>query len=351
MQKLSLAVLAAVAILLVGALGSPHRAGAAANGAIAGHLTGPDGTPLAGTYVFAEAVVNNNHYTVTTDSNGNYSVPLPAGSYLLNFKPPCPTPYNLAPAWYPGVFSDLSAQKVGVTAGQTTSVRTVAFVPSATITGMLLDAQTGGPVSSAEMSVAALSGMNGGVGEGFLSGDTYTINCLPPGSYTVEFIPNAGTVNGIQQSPFYADEWYPNQPHQSQAQVISLAPGQSVKLGVELAQAGGTVSGVVTSQHGRPLVGYWLGAGYTGPDGQFSVSFDDWPVTVSAAGTYSMPDMAPGTWTIALFPHGGGVPPLQTRTVTVSAGQDTPNVNFTQCVGAKCPTTLLGSPPRFARVC
>jgi hypothetical protein len=167
---------------------------------------------------------------------------------------------------------------------------------------------------------------------------TYVVSALPAGTYLVYF--NAIEASYRALGP-YVSEWYPNEPDPGHATMVSVQSGQTASLGVELAEAPGTVTGRVTDSAGAPLAGYDVSAGITEPDGSiFRGTFPNF-TTTAADGSFTLMGLPPATWTVSASPKGATNAYPESAQAIVQAGATTPNVNFTFCIGSECPPTHL----------
>jgi hypothetical protein len=319
---------------------------ARADGTITGQVVNASGTPLSGICVYyAGAPYAPPDYPVLsaqTDANGDYSIALSPGPYLIEFQG-CGEDY--VGQYYPGQPAAQTAGTVTVVDGQVTSGINAQMAVGGTITGRVLDQETGSPPAQSDINITAqMLGSNQlpimYPAEAAASPDAdgnYTLTGLAPGSYVVYFYAEPSPTPGVSDP--YASAWYPDEPDFEHATVVSVLSGQTTPLGVELAEDRGTVTGRVTDVAGAPLAGYFISAYIAEANGsQFpSGSF---PVTTGADGTFTITGLAPGTWTISAFQNGAGQY-IQTQSAIVQPGANTPNVDFTYCVGTECPPTHL----------
>jgi hypothetical protein len=321
------------------------EARADATGTVSGQVFDANGTPLAGICVGAESASSpsSGYGGAKTDSNGEYAFPLPPGTYLVSFQG-CGE--NYVAQFYPAQTSYRTAGPVTVAAGQTTGAVDARMLAGGVITGKVVDAATGAPPQGAldvEIQTPGASDTGPRLGAQFsfspvAPDGTYTVSGLPPGTYRVYFNATGTSYGAIGP---YVSEWYPNAPDPGHATVVSVESGQTASLGIELAEAPGTVTGRVTDSSGSPLAGYDISAGVTEPDGSIAGGGFLAVTTTAADGTFTLLGIAPGTWTISALPTVGTNAYPERAQAIVQAAATTPNVNFTFCIGRECPPTHL----------
>jgi hypothetical protein len=89
-------------------------------GLISGHVGRSPSGDVQNVDVQVKDLSNNFIWSMRTDANGNYSVPVPGGTYKVFFDP-SPSGGNYVAQWYNGKTDFVSADQVPVTAGITTS--------------------------------------------------------------------------------------------------------------------------------------------------------------------------------------------------------------------------------------
>jgi len=327
------------------ALIAAATAQAQTTGDISGQVVDASGTPLASICVSAYPVPVPGQASVAsaeTDAAGDFALTVPPGTYEVQFDACGGQNYYLQ--WYPAQMSYRTATQLTVAAGQTVGGIDARMLAGGTITGTLLDARTQAPPPQLDIAVDAQTpGQfdNDPLADFAVSGNvaadgTYTLTGLPPGSYLVYFDADT-SVNGVP-SP-YADAWYPDEPDPGHAATVRVQSGQTVSLGVELAELPGTVTGRVTNSSGAPLAGYIVGAGITEPDGSPFLA-GPVPATTGPDGTFVLTGIPPGAWMISATPPGANGY-RQSAPAIISAGATTPNIDFTYCIGTECPPTHL----------
>lgn len=329
----------AVVVVLTALAVVAGAARADTTGTVTGHVTDANGTPLVGICIEANTVPypGAGYGGPVTDANGDYAFSLPPGTYAISFQG---CGQNYVNQFYPGQADVQSAGHVPVTAGQTTGGIDAHMAVGGTITGTVVDQGTGTPPPQSEIApVAELVGPGSPAYNPFVYGGviradgTFTITGLAPGGYRVHF-----DVTGNGAPSPYADAWYPDAPDPGHATVVSVQTRQTISLGVELAEAPGTVTGRVMNLAGAPLAGYVVGASITEPDGSSFPTFDF--TTTGPDGTFTLTDLAPGMWSISAN-HNGNGEYVKSQPATVQTGGTTSNVDFMFCAGTECPPTRL----------
>jgi hypothetical protein len=170
-----------------------------------------------------------------TAANGSYRLTgLVTGSYVVIFSLGCGNNGNYLPV----------QRVVPVRTGHT--VTADAFLPpGAILTGVVTDAH-GNPVQGMCVSASRINPY-GAFGDGITLADgSYSIDALPTGAYTVQFIGGCGNAGS------YALQYYHGQPNVGSATPVALTAGTTTS-GIDTAmQPGATITGVVTGA-GHPL--------------------------------------------------------------------------------------------------
>jgi hypothetical protein len=247
-------------------------------GSVAGNVNGdPTGAPLANVSITATAA-SGAVYTTGTDNNGAFDLTgLPTGTYTLSAHSPLYT----------------NGQIDGIAVGGGQQVRNLAFLleNGATISGTL----TGLPANVPARTVISAIDANG-ITQGTAvpqSDDSYAIDSLPAGTYTVTAqvpgfvaVSTAGLVVGTGK--------------QVSAPNLALATAGSIQGSISLPASASFID--------QPAVAV--------ASGSTTVALDP----VNADGSFTVPDLAPGTYTLtATIP---GYLTIVTQ-VTISAGQTT----------------------------
>jgi hypothetical protein len=245
-------------------------------GKISGRVTNTRGNGIADVYVQAYDLNSSDSiYGLDTDSNGDYSINLPVGTYKVHFSP-SPSVGYYAPGWY--------ADKVSVAASETTS--NINAQPE--IGGIISGRVTGssGIKGIANVYVYAVdpdyfSWINGSYTDG---NGNYRFN-VPAGTCKVYFSSSPSSGN-------YAPEWYENKTHFQEGDLVTItASGTTFNVNARL-EIGGTISGRVTDTWGNGIVGVYVKAFDLNDDAIF---FNG--ATTNSKGFYAIP-LAAGSYKV-----------------------------------------------------
>jgi hypothetical protein len=258
-------------------------------GEITGTVTDSHGRRLTGVCVAAATAAFAPYDAFTqfaTSQDGLFDLAgLEPGQYEVDFG--CGAP-AYADQWFPDAPDSASAHLVSVAAGQTSGISAV-LEPAGAIAGVVTG-QSGKPV--ADVCVQALDqNQPSGTSPALTSSrGTYQITGLALGSYHVEFSACAAHFH-------YATQWYRNRAVQTAPVPVHVRAGVTTENIDARLTFGGTISGRVTNVSGKPLFNICPVAYSSG--GQ--------PVTghTSRAGTYKLPGLSTGSYTVEIEPCGG----------------------------------------------
>ena len=264
---------AAVLVLVAAAGLTAVPAGAAPSGSFSGRVVDVNGVPI------PSICVGNDTYTVTTDSNGLYSVSgVEAGAYDVHLSDCGPQPTHYVDQWYLGHPDHASADQVIVTDGVDTPLADVTMQTGVNVSGTVTDT-SGNPISDTNVWINPTTPGLPSSG-GYTAADgTYTSGALPSGSYTVQFGPS---------NPAFIGGWWNNKVSQSDADTLVLDTADGpLHSGVDAQlTAAASISGTVTDTNGVPLAGICVEADTPSPGGGWS----------GVNGTSTAPD---GTYTMS----------------------------------------------------
>ena len=219
----------------------------------------------------------------TTGGGGHYALKgLATARYQVTFDPTCgqpPSPIN-----YVG-----RTQTVTVKAGKTVSGFNAYLRPGAVLSGRVTDTH-GRPLSHVCVQVNDLNGDLTATNHG---NGTYSMNGIPPGSYTVAFFGGCGNRASL------APQFYNNQPDQGGANPVRFKSGKTTANIDAVMKPGGTIAGVVTGPAGHGLRGTCVSA--TPESGQMSPG--DFAQTgfgngFGQPGRYFITDLVPGPYLV-----------------------------------------------------
>jgi hypothetical protein len=329
----------AVIATLVGALvlvtGGATRAFAADEFAtVSGTLTS-GGTALVGAEVDIESQDGEFSEPTDTGDDGAWSfTDVPAGEYTLAFAPSGET--NLAPQWWNGQTSESAATYFTVTAGQTLIGMDAELAPGATIAGTVTGDDTPG-VGVANVDVFVESADGSGDGQATTASDgSYFIDGLPAGDYSVQFQP--------EESP-YIGEWWNNQPTAEDADLVTVAAGDTESaINASLAR-GATVSGTVdvAGSPAKPLADVRVSVITTDDSNSYDAHTDaegHYAVVGVPSGTYLVEFRAPTAKKLAIQFWNDKTTFSTATHLPLTAGQDVTAVDATLHAGASISGTV-----------
>jgi hypothetical protein len=238
---------------------------------------GSTGKRLSGICVFGESRTGP-FATATTASNGSYKlVGLVTGTYRLYFLL-CRNRGNYLPL----------TRSVRVTTGQSVAGFDAFLQAGAIVSGKVTDAH-GTPVRGICVQVQGPGFAFAGATTG-ADGD-YSINALPSGSYTVQFVGGCGNAGS------YAPQYYNGQTNSAAADPVPLMAGQTTA-GVDAAmRPGGTITGVVIDNAGSKLSNVCISlAGQA--EAQSSPFFFGGSVTFTKKGVFTARNLVPGLYAV-----------------------------------------------------
>ena len=166
------------------------------------------------------------------------------------------------------------------------------------LTGTVVDARTGAPVQG--VCPAAYEGRSGGylVGQAATCTDargSWTLGGVPAGSVAVHVAPS-------WPSPYnVVGDWLYKSDTQAGATLVTVSQGGTTATRAERLVPGGTLSGTVTDQFGKPVQGAWVDAsgqlpGRAGPgNGMYSALTD-------AQGHYEIKGIPAGSYPPVVYP-------------------------------------------------
>lgn len=281
----------------------------APNGIIAGNVASTTGEAIAGlvvtSYKFYEEDWGDgqvhgyweSHRQVSTDTDGNYRLYLPAGDYRVGFRQD-PTQLDAPKLWQPSYYRDAvsvqAAETISVALGETTSGIDGAIKPNGQISGHVTDA-SGAPVVGAYVSAMRLETEGGEewwsrpahvrTGED----GSYQLH-VPDGTYRVEFDDS----DHGRVSEFYDDATSIEQA----TDIVIVDSGVVSGIDASLEQ-GGVIEGTVTV------------AGVAADGVEVALYAQDgtgWShrtaAGVDANGSYTFDGLAAGTYRVGFFPYG-----------------------------------------------
>jgi protocatechuate 3,4-dioxygenase beta subunit len=264
---------------------------------ITGRVTNAAGTALANICVYPYAAGATGARTADagtcTDATGSYALNIAAaGSYNVAFFDPTAT---YVTQWANGQPSEAAANPVVVTTGAQTTGVNARMTGVTQITGTVTNSSST-PVANVCVylyGAGATGARTSDPGACTNSAGQYTMHVAAAGSYNVAFFDPSGT---------YVTQWSRGQASEATANPVVVTAGATTT-GVNAALTGVTrIVGTVTNTSGTPLSNicvYLYAAGATG------ARTSDTGVCTNAAGGYSMPVAAAGSYNVAFFDPSG----------------------------------------------
>lgn len=259
-------------------------------GAIAGHVTNPDGSPAADVKVTANGIGASG--VATTDSAGAYRIAdLPPGDYRVSFELP-----SGALQWAHQILDSSQAPSFTVAGGATTTVDEQ-LLPTGSLAGHFTDAN-GQPVANISVWV-----------EGdHIDGPTIGTTTDADGAYRIDGIPAAGSYRvRFHDWQTHLDQYAYGKINRESADLITVVAGQTVTVDDQRLPTGAIRVTAIDAHTNAPIQSFWAEAGDR--------------TVHTTNGSLVLPDLAVGTYTL----KGGsdehflaGDPPK----VTVTAGQE-----------------------------
>jgi protocatechuate 3,4-dioxygenase beta subunit len=257
--------------------------------AITGHVTGSDGAPLGGTYIYAYDPESGQYATASSDySDGSYQLPgLAPGDYSIcfdavNVREPAPTGYLNE------CYDDNNGALVHVTAGTVIPGIDAELAVGAGISGQVTDA-AGNPLLFVNVDSYGVDGSYLGVSAFTDDTGRYQLTGLPATAVVVCFRSSEAGANGTG----YLPECYDNQPDPSTGNPVTTTAGD-MRTGIDAELADGAgISGQVTDAAGNGIPYAFVEA--NGVDGSYLgyASADD-------TGHYQLPGL-PATAVVVCF--------------------------------------------------
>ena len=252
---------------------------------VSGHVSDPDGNPIAGVGVSVNPDGPGSGAWGQTDANGDYNTgALRPGTYRVQFQGDgsgtWATEYwNHQVSWNRADLLMLASSDTPTRSGVDATL-----TKAATITGTVTKS-TGGAAAG----VCVSATVDGPQGLDWVGGAT----SAPDGSYTISSLPATPVkvmfddCNGVGP---YVRQWYSNAPDPSTAQVLDLSAGVT-RAGVDAHLAPASeITGTVTDGDGHPVAGICVQATTATAVGALARSNDDgrYTVLLSSPGAYKV---------------------------------------------------------------
>jgi len=254
-------------------------------GTISGRVTDLSENGLANVYVGVYDYSNNWIKGSYTDSDGNYKLNVPAGTYKVRFRQ-SPSEGFYAPQWYDDKRNFQVADLVTVSAFRTTTNINAQLEIGGAISGRVTDA-SGDAIAKVFVSATDSISCHWIYGLDTDESGNYSFN-LPAGTYKVYFGP-------LPSSGYNAPEWYDNKRNSQVADLVTVTAFQTTSSVNARLEIGGTISGRVTGPLGNGIANVYVGASEPVYASMGGVSSDK-------NGNYSF-NVPPGTYKVEFTPH------------------------------------------------
>ncbi len=263
----------------------------------------------------------------SSDANGWYTVTgVPTGTYTMMLTPPWQSGY--ARQWYQKGSTQATATPIAVTTASKQTLKTVAFVPGATVTGVIRE-QQGQPVPNGCVDMMGNYAGRAGAPEGL-----WSVCADENGRYAIGVA--AGTYTPLAFAPYsdtLAPSWYGGATTKATATPVNLKAGKSITLDFVLPVGGHIVGKTVTAAGEKPIGFYVMGEVYNTSGDHIGMvdagDYNDWTLhsTPLPPGRYVIQakvyDMATGNATDAWYDGASSratattitVGPLETREI------------------------------------
>lgn len=261
----------------------------------------------------------------TTDVNGNFTMGvLPPGDFILRADPDPVLGQYFVRTYYGGQIDRSLAASITVESTPVTGLD-ISVGPGGVLAGSVKDSSSAQPVAGSDIDVYDALGDRMEVFAKTDVNGSYSIGCVPPGSYTVRAVP--GALLG------YPSTYYPSVYNQADASLVAVTAG-NVTSGIDfLLPLGGRISGrILESSLGQGLEGIDLDL--------FDAQSNRVDVTAAtdANGQYALEPLAPGNYLLRADPSlAQGYPRTyypdtgvlgNAQWISVAGGADTAHIDF-----------------------
>lgn len=276
-----------------------------------------------------------------TDENGN-PVPGPivvrglgAGTYTVEGRA---IDRAYLTRWLGGAPTRAGSSTVKVGTAKNKNIGSITTPLGGKISGKVVDAVTGAPVSRVCATVTAQDARMGGPSDyGYGCDETtpgsFTIVGLEKGSYPVEIVEYYRFDDPEAAAPTHATTWLPNKPDSRGATRYAVKLGKTVDVGTVRMLVGGTLSGRLTLADGSAPPQFMCLVAFSAATHEQVGSGG----CADEQGDYTLTQLGTNDYKVQLYdvPEGyttrwyGGTSFADARAVSVTAGRNTPGVDFT----------------------
>jgi uncharacterized repeat protein (TIGR01451 family) len=304
---------------------------------ISGRVVDENNNPIVGAYVTASTL--DTHRAAgfaVTDATGDYHIEwLGAGAYQISASFA-----GTVTEYWPNTSSYSAASPVSITAKNDKNGIDFTLRKGGTISGTVTDS-SGLPLEG--IRVASLPSAGGMVfGATTNKSGSFSIGGLPLGSYKVSAGPDP-TDPGSSNSN-YSTKFFDNELLGSTADLVTLSPSDlNVRLVNFVLEFGGSISGQVVDQNGKPITGAYIWASpFATNNTEGNGSYTDY------SGSYFVRGLPPGIYRVSAAFSGKATQYWQSavfsaaKPISVRALSDVPGVDFVLASGAPDTTNNTG---------
>ena len=314
---------ATVAALQDSARDNPDQGLDPPGGAVSGHVRQLDGQPISGATVEVLHIDGGTWGEAVTKFDGSYRVGgIGTGEYEVRaFK------RGFARKYYDNVVFSLDAATIHVAAPEEITGIEFYLNEGGSISGYVYNGETNEPIQEASMRVIPSSEEPD---DGF-----HTVTDAN-GFYQIEYLA-LGIYSVRAEAAGFIDLWYEQRYSPDPTKGVRVTPPENVPNINFSLYRGGSISGRVVDTNGIPLEGVHVGAGGQLPNGQWIGS----GTTTVSDGSYTIDNLPPwdrhevGTQKCGFVPqwYDSRLTQATADHVTVTEGNDTPDINFTLQAG------------------
>ncbi len=268
-------------------------------------------------------------YPGISDVNGNYTLgAFPVGSYIIRANPDPSLGQFYLDQYYGGDSSLVSAVPVNITAAAVTGIN-FSLLAGGSITGTISSAATTLPLAGIDLDVYDMNGVRLTANATTDATGVYYISNVPAGQYTLRADPTAAQA----YARAYYSTTFPNSLFHNQATLVTVTGGTATpNIDFSLLSAG-TISGFIYDSTGTVAL-----SGVDLDVYDAALNRTDITARTAADGSYQLAALPVGSYIVRADPtatstylyqyYTGQTDPLLATPVVVTAGNDSPGINF-----------------------